>query len=138
MRWRGRADLPGNLRGAGGQSLGQEQAGFAHQADVEPGLGACDAFRRNRGAEWTIIQGDVQDLDGQPFAGIDLFAGGLPCPPLSVAGSSAATLSRSGRLRIELILAVGVVLEITLVFGLGLPEGSGLADLGHDLAGPQA
>ena len=47
-------------------------------------------------------------------------------------------LSRSGRLRTELILAVGVVLEVVLVFGPGLPEGAGLADLGHDLARPQA
>ena len=47
-------------------------------------------------------------------------------------------LSRSGRLRTELILAVGVLLEVILVFGLGFPEGAGLADLGHDLAGPHA
>ena len=49
----------------------------------------CVLTCRNRGAEWTIIQGDVHDLDGQPFTGIDLFAGGLPCPPFSFAGSSA-------------------------------------------------
>jgi hypothetical protein len=48
-------------------------------------------------------------------------------------------LSRSEWLRAELILAViGVVLEVILVFFLGLPEGAGLADLGHQLAGPQA
>src|ERR1700749_3872429 len=43
-----------------------------------------------------------------------------------------------GRLRTELILPVGVVLEVVLVFGPGFPEGAGLADLGHDLAVPQA
>ena len=32
---------------------------------------------------------------------------------------------------------VRVALEIVLVFGLGFPEGAGLADLGHDLAGPK-
>src|SRR5204862_5478903 len=37
-----------------------------------------------------------------------------------------------GRLRPELILPVGVMLEVVLVFGLGFPEGAGLADLGHD------
>jgi hypothetical protein len=47
-------------------------------------------------------------------------------------------LSCTGRLRTELILAVGVVLEIVLVFGPGRPEGAGLAHLGHDLAGPEA
>ena len=35
-------------------------------------------------------------------------------------------------------VAVRVALEVVLVLGLGLPEGDGLADLGHDLAGPQA
>src|SRR5438034_975858 len=29
-------------------------------------------------------------------------------------------------------------MEVLLVLGLGLPEGAGLADLGHDLAGPDA
>ena len=29
------------------------------------------------------------------------------------------------------------MLDVVLVFGLGLPEGAGLADLGYDLAGPQ-
>src|SRR5215469_7635292 len=57
------------------------------------------------------------------------------------AGRRAATArsgrpSLRGRLRTKLILAVGVVLEVVLVFVLGLPEGTGLADLGHDLAGP--
>ena len=45
---------------------------------------------------------------------------------------------RSERLRSELIFAVGIVLEVVLVFGLGFPEGAGFADLGHDLAGPNA
>src|SRR5215217_5424913 len=35
-------------------------------------------------------------------------------------------------------VAVGVALEVVLVLGLGLPEGAGLADLGDDLARPQA
>src|SRR3954453_21880077 len=35
-------------------------------------------------------------------------------------------------------VAVGVALEVVLVLGLGLPERDRLADLGHDLAGPQA
>jgi hypothetical protein len=31
-----------------------------------------------------------------------------------------------------------ITLEVVLIFGLGLPEGTGRADLGHDLAGPMA
>jgi hypothetical protein len=34
--------------------------------------------------------------------------------------------------------AVRVTLEVVLIFGLGLPEATALADLGHDLAGPVA
>jgi hypothetical protein len=52
--------------------------------------------------------------------------------------SSSKLAIRSGRLRAELILAVRIVMEVVLVFGLGFPEDAGLADLGHDLAGPQA
>jgi hypothetical protein len=35
-------------------------------------------------------------------------------------------------------VAVRVALEVVLIFGLGLPEAAGLADLGHDLARPEA
>src|SRR5919202_476865 len=36
------------------------------------------------------------------------------------------------------VVAARVALEVVLVLGLRLPERDGLADLGHDLAGPQA
>jgi DNA (cytosine-5)-methyltransferase 1 len=72
--------------GAGGQALGLEQAGFAHEAVVELDPDACETLRLNRGADWKIIEGDVRDQDGRGFAGIDLLAGGIPCPPFSIAG----------------------------------------------------
>ncbi|HEY6275523.1 MAG TPA: DNA cytosine methyltransferase [Streptosporangiaceae bacterium] len=72
--------------GAGGQALGLEQAGFGHEAAVEIDPDACETLRRNRGAEWKIIEGDVRDLDGAGFTGLDLLAGGVPCPPFSIAG----------------------------------------------------
>jgi DNA (cytosine-5)-methyltransferase 1 len=72
--------------GAGGQALGLEQAGFAHEAAVEIDPDACETLRLNRGADWKIIEGDVADLDGRAFSGIDLLAGGVPCPPFSIAG----------------------------------------------------
>jgi DNA (cytosine-5)-methyltransferase 1 len=72
--------------GAGGQALGLEQAGFAHEAVVELDPDACETLRLNRGAEWKIIEGDIHDQDGRGFSGLDLLAGGIPCPPFSIAG----------------------------------------------------
>jgi hypothetical protein len=72
--------------GAGGQALGLEQAGFAHQGVVELDADACRTLWRNKAARWTIIQADVAEVDGRKFAQVDLLAGGLPCPPFSIAG----------------------------------------------------
>ena len=72
--------------GAGGQALGLEQAGFAHEAVVELDPDACETLRLNRGAEWKVIEGDIHDQDGRGFSGLDLLAGGIPCPPFSIAG----------------------------------------------------
>jgi len=70
--------------GAGGQALGLEQAGFAHEAVVELDADSCATLRCNR--QWKVIEGDVANVDGRAFAGVDLFAGGVPCPPFSIAG----------------------------------------------------
>ena len=70
--------------GAGGQALGLERAGFAHDAAVEIESIACATLRRNR-PDWTVLNQDVRDLRGRDYRGIDLLAGGVPCPPFSVA-----------------------------------------------------
>lgn len=71
--------------GAGGQALGLERAGFTHEALVEIEKDFCETLRLNR-PKWNVIQGDLNEFDGGPFKGADLFAGGLPCPPFSIAG----------------------------------------------------
>ena len=71
--------------GGGGQALGLEQAGFQHTGLYEIDANACATLRWNR-SEWEVTQCDIRDLDGSGFRGIDLLAGGLPCPPFSVAG----------------------------------------------------
>lgn len=72
--------------GGGGQALGLEQAGFTHDAAVEIDRDACETLRKNRGGSWKVVETDVAGFDGTEFRGVDLLAGGVPCPPFSVAG----------------------------------------------------
>lgn len=71
--------------GAGGQALGLELAGFEHVALVELEYLACQTLRYNR-PEWNIIEKDVRSFSATSYQEIDLFAGGVPCPPFSIAG----------------------------------------------------
>ena len=71
--------------GGGGQALGLAMAGFTHVALVEYESAYCAVLKENR-PEWNVICQDVREFDGHPYAGVDLLAGGVPCPPFSVAG----------------------------------------------------
>lgn len=71
--------------GAGGQALGLELAGFRHVALVEIEKVYCRTLLTNH-PEWNVVYADVKDFSGMPYRGADLFAGGVPCPPFSVAG----------------------------------------------------
>lgn len=71
--------------GGGGQALGLEAAGFEHAAVVEVDRHACTTLRHNR-PQWTVLQEDIHHFDASAYAGVDLLAGGLPCPPFSRAG----------------------------------------------------
>jgi len=71
--------------GAGGQALGLEQAGFEHIALVEIDRSACATLRANR-PNWNVIENDVKSFSAIGYKNIDLLAGGVPCPPFSVAG----------------------------------------------------
>lgn len=71
--------------GGGGQALGLEAAGFAHAAAIEIDKAACETLRANR-PRWNVVEADVCTIDGADYAGVDLLAGGVPCPPFSVAG----------------------------------------------------
>ncbi|MGM7667626.1 DNA cytosine methyltransferase [Microbacterium sp. A93] len=71
--------------GAGGQSFGLERAGFRHELAVEIDKDASNTLRLNR-PDWDVHEGDVREVNGRDYRGIDLLAGGVPCPPFSVAG----------------------------------------------------
>jgi len=74
--------------GAGGQSLGLELAGFEHELAVELDSNACATLRHNR-PQWKVAQGDAANpavWRPDRYAGVDLVAGGVPCPPFTIAG----------------------------------------------------
>ncbi|MCX4786932.1 DNA (cytosine-5-)-methyltransferase [Streptomyces sp. NBC_01221] len=78
--------------GAGGQALGLERAGFEHALLIEMDKSACDTLRHNR-PQWEVHEGDLRDYVESEAAvslashiKIDLLAGGVPCPPFSLAG----------------------------------------------------
>lgn len=71
--------------GAGGQALGLEQAGFEHVALIEIENLACQTLKLNR-PTWNVIEGDVRAFSATQYKEIDLLAGGVPCPPFSIAG----------------------------------------------------
>jgi DNA (cytosine-5)-methyltransferase 1 len=71
--------------GAGGQASGLELAGFEHQCLVEIDASACATLRLNR-PSWNVLEKDLRSFSATSFGGIDLLAGGVPCPPFSKAG----------------------------------------------------
>ncbi|GAB4201901.1 MAG: DNA cytosine methyltransferase [Roseiflexaceae bacterium] len=71
--------------GGGGQALGLEQAGFSHEVAIEIDGPCCATLRLNR-PHWNVFEGSLTEFNGVPYKGVDLLAGGLPCPPFSKAG----------------------------------------------------
>lgn len=71
--------------GAGGQSSGLEKAGFGHVCAVEIDPDAAATLRLNR-PEWRVEEADVREFDASGYEGVTMLAGGVPCPPFSVAG----------------------------------------------------
>jgi DNA (cytosine-5)-methyltransferase 1 len=60
-------------------------AGFDHAACIEIDRHACATLSKNR-PEWNVLSMDVHNVHGKEFPAIDLLAGGVPCPPFSIAG----------------------------------------------------
>lgn len=71
--------------GAGGMALGLENAGFRAVGLAEIDPYPCATLRSNR-PSWNVLEADIRRLDSSDFGPVDLFAGGVPCPPFSVAG----------------------------------------------------
>ena len=77
--------------GAGGQAIGLQRAGFRHVKLVEYDDYAVKTLILNE-PSWKgkVIHKDLRDVKPQdlvrPGVRVDLLAGGIPCPPFSVAG----------------------------------------------------
>ena len=71
--------------GAGGQAIGLENAGFDHVVLVEIEEVACQTLKLNR-PNWQVLNEDLRKFSGVKYKGADLLAGGVPCPPFSIAG----------------------------------------------------
>jgi DNA (cytosine-5)-methyltransferase 1 len=77
--------------GAGGQAIGLEQAGFEHIALIEIEALACQTLKKNRPA-WNIVETDLRNFSAERYKNVDLLAGGVPCPPFSIAGKQLGQL----------------------------------------------
>jgi DNA (cytosine-5)-methyltransferase 1 len=79
--------------GAGGQALGLHLAGFQHQLLIDTDKSACQTLKHNNTLHklgWgKIVEGRIEEFASsfsEQYKGIDLVAGGVPCPPFSTAG----------------------------------------------------
>jgi DNA (cytosine-5)-methyltransferase 1 len=73
--------------GAGGQALGLARANFEHLALVENDFWCCETLRAVPRWRNAVRQVDLHEWTATRFRGeVDLFAGGVPCPPFSRAG----------------------------------------------------
>nr|CAA74996.1 Bpu10I (5m)cytosine-specific DNA modification methyltransferase (C1) [Bacillus pumilus] len=76
--------------GAGGMSLGFENAGFEIPLAVEIDDWAVDTYRKNR-ENSNVIKNDILEIDNaffKQFSGIDAVIGGPPCQGFSISASN--------------------------------------------------
>jgi len=134
--------------GAGGQSLGLHKAGFNHALALELDETAALTLRSNLERIQNSVDvrvGDVADpglWTPEEFQGVDLLAGGVPCPPFSIAGKQLGSQDERDLFAWAVELAGRVkprALMLENVRGLSLPRFSGyrqavadrLAELGY-------
>lgn len=125
--------------GAGGQSLGLHRAGFRHTLAVELDADAAATLELNlkrlardeRHDEPAVRVGDVADesvWNPADHQGVSLLAGGVPCPPFSIAGNQlgssderdlfAWAVEAAGKMRPDAVL-------LENVRGLSMPRFAG-------------
>ncbi len=77
--------------GAGGLSIGLEQAGFEIAAGTEWDPDACETFAKAHPSA-DVVEGDVNAVDFRRWRGeVDVLVGGPPCQPWSTGGKRLGT-----------------------------------------------
>ncbi|GLY40862.1 DNA cytosine methyltransferase [Amycolatopsis sp. NBRC 101858] len=122
--------------GAGGQALGLHRAGFKHKLAIELDATAAKTLETNFSTKLEIdakvAVGDVADpsvWEPRHYAGeVDLLAGGVPCPPFTIAGKQLGANDERDLFawaikQVEVIKPRAVLLEN--VRGLSLPRFAG-------------
>ena len=85
--------------GAGGTSLGLENAGISHSALVENNKDCVATLRDNR-PNWNVLDQDIRDVDFKGMSA-DIVQGGFPCQAFSYAGRSMGFEDTRGTLFFE-------------------------------------
>ncbi|WP_275296859.1 DNA cytosine methyltransferase [Mycolicibacterium sp. CBMA 361] len=125
--------------GAGGQSLGLHLAGFRHTLAVELDRDAAATLQRNlfrvaanEGHSNPVVAvGDVADesvWQPEDYQGVSLLAGGVPCPPFSIAGKQLGSSDERDLFAWAVELAGRMVPDAVLlenVRGLSMPRFAG-------------
>src|SRR5699024_12265394 len=90
--------------GAGGMSLGFEQAGLKNIGNFEIDKDACETLKLNR-PDWNVVQGDLNLIaeEGirnylQTDCNVDIVSGGIPCQAFSYAGKGKGIADTRGTL----------------------------------------
>lgn len=88
--------------GIGGICYGFKQAGFEVVYANEYDKNACNNYRENHHGTM-LYEGDVKDLDPASIPDFDVFTGGFPCQPYSLAGNKEGLADVRGTLFFDIV-----------------------------------
>jgi len=88
--------------GIGGICYGFKQAGFELVYANEFDKNACKSYRANH-QETKLVEGDVRQLESSSMPDFDVFTGGFPCQPYSLAGKKEGLTDVRGTLFFDIV-----------------------------------
>lgn len=88
--------------GIGGICYGFEQAGFEIVFANELDKNACKNYRKNHPNVF-LIEDDIKNIDTQKIPDFDVFTGGFPCQPYSLAGNKEGLADVRGTVFFDII-----------------------------------